>query len=66
VGIFRTLSLGGNISVALRKLLQGGWRGSQTIFEFATNEEGSLNIKIITTLKNLAFCVWEDANLWAH
>ena len=31
VGIFRTLGLGGSISVALKKLLQGGRRGSQAI-----------------------------------
>ena len=44
MGIFRTLSLGGSISVALRKLLQGGRRGSQAIYKFAAKEAGSLNI----------------------
>ena len=40
VGKFRPLSLGDSISVALRKLLHGGRRGSQ-----ATKRAGSLNIK---------------------
>ena len=55
VKTFRTPSLGDSISVALRKLLQGGWRGSQTIFKFATNEEGSLNIKIRYHVKEFSF-----------
>ena len=40
-----TPSLGDSISVALRKLLQGGKRGSQDIYKFATKEAGTLNIK---------------------
>ena len=40
VGMFSIQSPGDNISVALRKLLQGGRRG-----EFATKGAGSLNIK---------------------
>jgi len=39
------LSSGESISVALRKLLQGGRRGSQAIYKFATKGAGSLNIK---------------------
>ena len=53
--IFRTPSLGDSISVALRKLLRVGWRGSQTIFEFAAKEEGSLNIKIRCHVKEFSF-----------
>ena len=45
VGIFRTLSLGDSILVTLRKLLQGGRRGSQAIYKFATKGAGSLNFK---------------------
>ena len=40
-----TPSLGDSISAALRKLLQGGRRGSQAINKFATKEADSLNIK---------------------
>ena len=43
--MFRTQSLGDSISVALRKLLQGGRRGSQDIYKFATYRTSSLNIK---------------------
>ena len=45
VGKFRTLSLGDSISVAERKLLPGGRRGSQAIYKYATKRAGSLNIK---------------------
>ena len=45
VGMFRTLSPGDSVSVALRKLLQGGRRGSQAICKFAAKGAGSLNIK---------------------
>ena len=45
MGMFKTLSPGDSISVALRKLLQGGRRGSQAIYKFATKGAGSLNIK---------------------
>ena len=41
--MFKTLSLGG--SVALRKLLWGGKRGSQAIYKFATKRTDSLNNK---------------------
>ena len=43
--IFRTLSLGDSISVALRTLLQGGRRGSQDVYKFMTKGAGSLNVK---------------------
>ena len=44
VGIFRTLSLGDSISVALR-ILQGSRRWLQAIYKFAAKRAGSLNIK---------------------
>jgi len=43
--MFRTLSPGDSLSVALRKLLQGGRRGSQAIYKFATKGAGNLNTK---------------------
>ena len=37
------------------------------IYKFATKGAGHLNIKTqVSKLRNLAFCVWEDASLWAH
>ena len=45
VGMLRTSGPGDSISVALRKLLQGGRRGSQATYEFPTKGAGSLNIK---------------------
>ena len=45
VGMFRTQSPGDNISVALRKLLQGGKKRSQAISKFARKGASSLNIK---------------------
>ena len=45
VGMFRTQSLEHSISVVLRKLLQGGRRGSQTMCNSATKATGGLNIK---------------------
>ena len=41
----RTQSPGDSISVALRKLLQGGGRGSQAVYKFATKGAGGLNSK---------------------
>ena len=43
--MFRTMSQGDSDSVALRKLLQGGRRGSQAIYNFATEGAGSLKLK---------------------
>ena len=43
--MFRTLSLENNISVTLRKLLQGDRKVSQAKYKFATKGAGSLNIK---------------------
>ena len=45
VEMFRTPSLGDSISVALRKLLQGGRRGSQATNKFVTKGAGNLNIE---------------------
>ena len=45
VGMFRTLSPGDSISVALKNLLQGSRRGSQAIDKFAKKGAGSLDIK---------------------
>ena len=45
MGKFGTPRLGERISVALRKMLQGGRRGSQATYKFATKGAGRLNIK---------------------
>ena len=45
MGMFRTLSPGDSISIALIKLLGGGTSGSQATYKFAAKGEGSLNIK---------------------
>ena len=63
--MFRTPSPGDSISVALRKLLQGGRRGSQATYKFATKRAGSLNIKDQVS-GHLAFSVWEDTSLWTQ
>ena len=63
--MFRILKLGVSISVALRKLLQGGRRGCQTPNKLATKGAGSLIIKDLVS-RNLTVYVWEDASLWAH
>ena len=65
VGMFRTLSQADSISVVLRKLLQGGRRGSQATYKFATKGAGSLIIKDLVS-RNLTVYVWEDASLWAR
>ena len=39
VGMLRILSPGDSISVALRKLLQAGRKGSQVTYKFATKGE---------------------------
>ena len=58
MGIFRTPSQGDSISVALRKLLQGGWRGSQAIYKFATKGAGSLDIKDQVWGKEFSVLCW--------
>ena len=60
---FRALSTGNSISVALRKLFQGGRRGSWAIYKFTTKRAGSLNIKDQVSRN---FYVWENASLWPH
>lgn len=65
--MFWTQSPGDRISVALRKLLQGGRRGELGYIQACNkgskqSEHQRLDIK----LRNLAFYVWEDASLWAH
>ena len=51
--------------VALRKLLQGGRRGSQATYKFATKGAGSLIIKDLVS-RNLTVYVLEDVSLLAH
>ena len=65
VGMFRTPSPKDSLSVALRKLFQGGRSRSQAIYKFATKGASSLNIKYQVS-RNLAFYAWEDGSLWAH
>ena len=65
--MFRTLSQGNSISIALGKLLQGGGEKSGYIQQVCNkgsrqSEHQRPGIK----LRNLIFCVWEDASLWAH
>ena len=45
MGMLRTGNPGDSVSVALRKLLQGGGRGSQAVCKFATEGTGCLNVK---------------------
>ena len=55
-----------SISGALRKLLQGGGRGSQAVYKFATKGAGGLNSKDQISGRELSIVVGEDASLWAH
>ena len=67
VGRFRTLTLGDCISVALRKLLQGGRRGNLGYIQVCN--KGSRQAELLRSdikLRSLAFYLWEDASLWAH
>ena len=66
VGMFRTLSPGDCISVALRKLLQESNRGSQAIYKFVSREQASEHQRSGIKLRNIAFYLWKDASLWAH
>ena len=43
--MLKTRSQRDSISVALRKLLQGGKRGGQAIYKFATKGAGNLDLK---------------------
>ena len=49
VGMLRTPSPRGSISVVLRKLLQRGKRGSQATYKSATKWAGSLNINDVNS-----------------
>ena len=49
VGMLRTPSPRGSISVVLRKLLQKGKRGSQAAYKSAIKWAGSLNIKDVNS-----------------
>lgn len=52
-------NLGGSISVALRKLLQGGGRWSQAIYKFAKKGAGSPNIKDYGEVRKIRYQVYE-------
>ena len=65
--MFRTLTPGDSISVALIKLLQGGRRGESGYIQVGNrgnrlSEQSRSDIQ----LRNLAFYLWEDISLWAH
>ena len=65
--MFRFLSPGDSISVALRKLLQGVRRVKRGYMEICNkgrrhSEYQRSGIK----WRNLAFCVWEDVSFWAR
>ena len=67
VGMFRTLSPGDSISVALRKLLQGVRRVKSGYMKICN--KGSRHSEYQRSgikLRDLAFCVWEGASLWAR
>ena len=53
--MFRTLSLDNSISVALRKLVQGGRREVRLYTSLQQGEQVVLNIKDQVSLRNLAF-----------
>ena len=53
VGVLRTRSPGDSITVALRKPLQGGGRGSQAVYKFATKGVGGLHSKDQISVKEL-------------
>ena len=57
--MLRTPTLGGSISVAQRKLLWGGRRGSQTIYKSATKRVGNLNIKDYDLVRKTRYQVKE-------
>ena len=59
MGMFRTLSPGNSISVALRKLLQEDRRGSQTIYKSATKPAGNLKIKDYDLVRKTRYQVKE-------
>lgn len=58
VGMFRTQSLGVNISVALRKLPQRE-KWTQATYKFVKQEAGSLNIKDFCEVRKTRYQVKE-------
>ena len=63
--MFRTLSPGDSLSVAWRKLLQGG-RGEVRLYISLQQREQAVWTKDQIKLRNFTFCVWEDSSFWAH
>ena len=66
VGMLRTRSPGDSISVALRKPLQGGGRGSQAVYKFATKGVGGLHSEDQISVKELRILGKGRYTLWAH
>ena len=66
VGMLRTRSPGDSISVALRKPLQGGGRGSQAVYKFATKGVGGLHSEDQISVKELRILGKGRCTLWAH
>ena len=67
VEMLRTLSPGDGISVALRKLLQGGRAGESAYIQVCSKgSRQSEHQRSGVKLRNVAFYVWEDASLWTH
>ena len=66
VGMFRTPSLGEGISVAPRKLFQGGRGKSGYIQVCNKGSRQSEHQRSGFKWRNLTFYVREDASLWAH
>ena len=65
--MFRFLSPGDSISVALRKLPQGVRRVKRGYMEICN--KGSRHSEYQRSgvkWRNLVFCVWEDVSFWAH
>ena len=57
--MLRTLRPGGTISVVMRKPLQGGRRGSQALYKFATKGTGKLNIRDYCEVEKIRYQVKE-------
>ena len=64
--MFTTPRLRDSISIGLTKLLQRGRRGSHSIQVCKKGSRQSEQQRSDIQLRNLAFCVWEDASLWAR
>ena len=59
MGMLRTLRPGGTISVVMRKPVQGGRRGSQALYKFATKGTGNLNIRDYCEVEKIRYQVKE-------